>query len=284
VKKILKWSGFVVAGLAGVAVVAAVYVYFASEHALNREHAFVAESLAPLSVDPAARAIEVAEGKRLARVVGCTHCHGETLAGAPIDIPNIARFVAPNVTTIAPHYDDAQLATLIRRGIRRDGKGTVFMPSEMLVHLSDADLAKIIAYVRTVPRTDGITDRTEVRPLGRMIVAMGEFKAGPDAAAPFKSADILVDPADPLSRGRYLVMNACSECHGQDLAGREVAHSPPLTIAKSYSEADFAKLMRDGVALGGRTTELMSPTAVARFSALTPDEVSSIYAFLQSRT
>jgi cytochrome c553 len=284
VKKFLKWTGFVVAGLVVVVCIAAGYVYFASERELNREHAFIAETLAPLSMDPAARAIEVAEGERLARVVGCMHCHGEKLTGAPIDIPNIARFVAPNVTKIAPSYDDAQLATLIRRGIRRDGKGTVFMPSEMLVHLSDADLAKIIAYVRTVPQADGITDRTEVRPLGRMIVAIGEFQSGPDAAAPFKSGDILVDPADAVSRGRYLVMNACSECHGQDLAGREVAHSPPLTVAKSYTEADFAKLLHEGVALGGRTTELMSPTAVSRFSALTPDEVSSIYAFLQSRS
>jgi mono/diheme cytochrome c family protein len=283
VKKVLKWLGFVAAGLAAVVCVAGAYVYFASERALGREHAAIVESVAPLSVDPAARSIEVAEGKRLARIVGCTHCHGENLTGAPIDIPDIARFIAPNVTKIAPQYDDAQLAALIRRGIRRDGKGTLFMPAEMLVHLSDADLARIIAYVRTVPPADGITERTAVRPLGRMIVALGEFQAGPDAAAPFKSADILVDPADAVSRGRYLVMNACSECHGQDLAGREVAHSPPLSVAKSYSEADFAKLLREGVALGGRTTELMSPTAVARFSALTSDEVSSIYAFLQSR-
>ncbi|HTU64629.1 MAG TPA: c-type cytochrome [Steroidobacteraceae bacterium] len=284
-KKVLKWLGFVVAGLAVVLCIAVAWVFFASERALNREHEAVAETVAPLSLDPAARTIEIAEGKRLARIVGCTHCHGETLTGdAPLDIPNVARFVAPNVTQIAPHYDDAQLATLIRRGIRRDGKGTLFMPSEMLVHLSDADLAKIIAYVRTVPQSDGITEQTQVRPLGRMIVAMGDFQTGPEAAAPFKSADILVDPADAVSRGRYLVMNACSECHGQDLGGREVAHSPPLTIAKTYSEADFAKLMRDGIALGGRRTELMSPTAVARFSALTPDEVSAMYQFLQARS
>jgi mono/diheme cytochrome c family protein len=103
-------------------------------------------------------------------------------------------------------------------------------------------------------------------------------------AAGVASADIAVDPADPLTRGRYLVMNACSECHGQDLAGRAEAHSPPLTIAKSYSVEDFAKLMREGTALGGRRTELMSPTSVARFASLTPDEISAMYAFLQSRS
>ena len=281
-KKVLKWLGFVVAGIAALSCIAVAYVFFASERALNREHEKITESFAPAPIDTAARNIEIAEGRRLARVVGCTHCHGESLTGAPIDVPPFARFVAPNVTTIAPDYSDAELATLIRRGIRRDGKGTLFMPSDMLVHLTDADLARIIAYVRTIPRAAGITEKTEVRPLGRLIVAMGEFQTGPDAAAAFKSADVVVDPADPVSRGRYLVMNACSECHGQDLAGREAAHSPSLSIAKSYSEADFAKLMREGVALGGRKTELMSTTAVARFSVLSPDEVSDMYEFLQS--
>lgn len=283
-KKVLKWLGFVVAGVVVVALLGSLYVYFASERALDRQYEIVAEHLAPLSVDPAARAIEVAEGARLARVVGCTHCHGETLTGLPIDIPPLARFVAPNITTIVPQYDDAQLATLIRRGIRRDGKATVFMPSEMMVHLSDADLARVIAWVRTVPKSDGIHEKTEVHPIGRLVVALGQFQNGADAAAPFKSADIDVDPADPVSRGRYFVMNACTECHGQNLEGREVAHSPPLTIAKSYSLADFEHLMHDGIALGNRKTELMTPTAVARFSAFTPDEVSDIYAFLQSRS
>jgi mono/diheme cytochrome c family protein len=285
VKKIFKWLGYVVAGVAALACVAVAYVYFASERVLTREHERVAESIAPLSLDASARSIEIAEGKRLAQVVGCSGCHGPALTGAvPLDIPNVARFVAPNITEIAPHYSDAELATLIRRGIRRDGSPLVFMPAEQFVHLSDADLARIIAYVRTVPPAGGIVGKTEVRPLGRMILAMGEFKTGPEAAAGTKSADVAVDPADPVSRGRYLVMNACSECHGQDLAGREVAHSPPLTIAKSYSADDFARLLRDGTALGGRRTELMSPTAVERFSALTPDEVSAIYEFLQTRS
>jgi mono/diheme cytochrome c family protein len=280
VKKFLKWTGFVVSGPVIVACIGAAYVYFASEHVLGREHARVAEHFAPLPT----MATEIAEGKRLATVVGCTHCHGETLTGfVPLDVPNVARFVAPNVTQLAPTYSDAELATLIRRGIRRDGTATVFMPADMLVHLSDADLARIMAYIRTVPRADGIVGRTEVRPVGRMILALGQFKTAPDAAAGIPSADIALDPTDAVSRGRYLVMNACSECHGQDLGGREDAHSPPLTVAKTYSAEDFARLMRDGTALGGRRTELMSPTSVARFAVLTADEVAAMYAFLTSR-
>lgn len=278
-KKFLKWVGFVVGGLAAALCLVVAYVFLKSSSVLNRKHETIAEHFAPLPTDAA----ELAEGKLLARIVGCTHCHGETLSGAvPLDIPHVARFVAPNVTKIAPTYSDAELATLIRRGIRRDGTGVVFMPSEMLVHLSDTDLARIIAYMRTVPPTDGITEKTEVRPIGRAILAFGQFKPGPEAAAEFRSADIQLGSGDAIGRGRYLVMNACSECHGQNLAGREDAHSPPLTIAKSYSFEAFSRLMHDGTALGGRRTELMSPTAVARFAAFTPDEVTSIHAFLQT--
>ncbi len=158
------------------------------------------------------------------------------------------------------------------------------MPTEMMVHLSDADLARIIAFVRSVPSAEGTKEQTDIRLMGRMIIATGNFRTGPVRAAGIASADIAVDPMDPASRGRYLVMNACSECHGQDLSGREEAHSPSLAVVKSYSPEDFAKLLREGTALGGRRTELMSPTAVARFAALTPDEVSAMYEFLQSRS
>jgi cytochrome c553 len=285
VRKVLKWLGFVVAGFAALLCLAVAYVFFASERELHREHEAVAEQIAPLPTDAAARNIEIAEGKRLAHIVGCTHCHGETLTGqATLDIPRVVRFVAPNVTEVAQKYSDAQLATLIRRGIRHDGTGTLFMPTEMLVHLSDADLARIIAFVRSVPSAAGTTEETEIRPMGRLIIAMDKFRTGPMRAAGVASADIAVDPADPLTRGRYLVMNACSECHGQDLNGRQDAHSPSLAIAKSYSAEDFARLMREGTALGGRRTELMSPTSVARFASLSPDEISAMYAFLQSRS
>jgi hypothetical protein len=41
--------------------------------------------------------------------------------------------------------------------------------------------------------------------------------------------------------------------------------------------------MNSGVGLGDRTFELMTPTAKARFSHLTPEEVESIRTFLVSR-
>jgi cytochrome c553 len=280
VKKFLKWTGFVVAGLAGLAALGIAYLYFASERELNRHHAVASPAAIAVPTDPA----EIAEGRRLAHLTGCTHCHSENLSGAvPLDIPNVVRFVAPNLTELLPQYSDAQLVTLLRKGVRPDGTGVLFMPSEMTRHLSDQDLGRVIAFLRSAPPTPGVTGKTEVRFVGRYILASGQFKTAADtieqAAPDVASANL--SPA--AARGRYLAMSACTECHGQDLNGRPEAKAPPLAIAKSYTADEFSKLMHEGIALGGRQYELMSPTALARFAVLTPEETAAIYEFLQSR-
>jgi cytochrome c553 len=78
-------------------------------------------------------------------------------------------------------------------------------------------------------------------------------------------------------------MNACSECHGQDLKGVPMAKAPSLVAVKGYSAEQFARLMHDGVGIGEREFELMTPTAKARFSHFTPEEVELVRTFLVSR-
>ena len=47
----------------------------------------------------------------------------------------------------------------------------------MFRHLSDRDLGRLIAYLRTVPVTaEGETEKTEVRIIGRVLLAKGDFK------------------------------------------------------------------------------------------------------------
>ena len=279
-KKFLKWTGFVVAGIALVALLVASWVYLASEREFNRRYEVAESPPLVIPTDPA----DIEEGRRLAHVTGCTHCHAENLGGAvPVDIPNVVRFVAPNVTAALPGYSDAELETLLRKGVRRDGTSVFFMPAAMLQHLDDQDVGRIIAWLRTMPRVEGIHGQTEVRPLGRFIIAKGDFKSSAQYALEAPPA-VATTASDSINRGRYLVMGACTECHGQDLNGEELAKAPPLTVAKNYSAEDFSKLMHEGVALGGRETELMSPTARARFASFTPAETAAVYQFLKSRS
>jgi cytochrome c553 len=278
VKKFLRWLGFVVLGVVAVVVFAIMYMHFAFEREFARKYKVSAETLSvSLPTDPS----EIAEGKRLAQLTGCTHCHAENLAGAvPVDIPGVARFVAPNLTTMLPTYSDAELVALLRRGVKRDGGGAWLMPSQMFRNLHDDDLARIIAWVRTVPATDGITERTQIRLMGRAIVVMGQFKS---AAQQIEELNAAGPGVDTSGRGAYLVMNLCTECHAQDLKGEPATKAPSLVVAKGYSAEAFTRLMNSGVGLGDRTFELMTPTAKARFAHLSADEVDAIYAFLQSR-
>jgi len=281
VKKFFKWTGFVVAGIATLAVMGIGWVYAAS--ALELGHEFTPASVPALTIP--SEAADVAEGKRLAQLVGCMHCHGESLGGQMLhDFPNIVRFVAPNASKVLATYSDAQLESVIRRGVKADGTSVLFMPAEMFRHLRDDDVAKIIAYLRTVPAVEGTSEETEIRPLGHFLIAKGDFKPAARAIEAMPAPVNSFEAADPVSRGKYLVMNLCSECHAQDLGGNVMAHSPPLAIAKGYTAEQFARLMSEGVGTGERTFELMSPTAKARFSHLTSEEVQAIYAFLQSRT
>jgi cytochrome c553 len=228
---------------------------------------------------------EVAEGRRLAQLAGCLHCHGEKLNGALVDdIPGLVRLVAPNISVLLPEYTDAQLATVLRKGVKRDGQSVLFMPSEMYQHMGDEDLGRLIAYLRTVPvTTQGVQEKTQVRLIGRALLALGEFKPSALAIEASPAPDASFDANDPVSRGHYLTMNFCSECHGQRLEGFAPINAPPLEVVKGYSAAQFERLMDQGVAAGDRALKLMSPTSRARFSHFTPQEVEAVYAFLQSR-
>jgi cytochrome c553 len=281
VKRFLKWLGFVVVGITGIAALGFTWLYFASERELAREYT-VREG--PKLVIPT-DASEVAEGKRIAQLAGCQHCHGDDLTGGVVDdIPNLVRLVAPNISVMLPDYTDEQLATMLRQGVKRDGTSVLFMPSEMFRHLDDRDLARVIAWVRTVtPTAEGVNEKTELRPLARFLLVKGDFNTAarviPSLPAPASDHDA----NDPPSHGRYLTMNLCSECHGQSLEGFPPIAAPPLTVAKGYSLEQFERLMREGRPLVGREMKIMGVTSRVRFSHLREDEVAAIHAYLHSR-
>src|SRR5512146_3169714 len=99
------WAGGVAIGLA--AIIAAV-VYWRSEWVRARTYDVTA-AYAPARVDDPTT---VAEGERLAHVLGCfPGCHGRSGEGAVMfDEPLVARVVAPSLALVAQRYDDRDLA------------------------------------------------------------------------------------------------------------------------------------------------------------------------------
>ena len=279
-RRVVKWMGIGFGSLAGLAVVAGGAVYGISEWAIHKRYDAPLSSIS-VPTDPGA----IARGARLATVYGCNNsCHGENMQGLEMyDEPHIAKINAPNLSRVLREYSNPQLERLIRHGVKRDGTSTWIMPAPMFSHLSDADLGDIIAFVRSAPTSDGPMREVTLRSLGRVGIVMGKFKPLATQVSPDVPRSATTDRSNPLVFGQYLVMSACTECHGPDLQGSDIVHAPSLAASANYSNADFDRLMRSGVAIGGRLVGLMSEVGQTRFPALTDEEVVAVREYLRTQ-
>ena len=229
------------------------------------------------------------EGARVARRVGCDGCHSEGGKGGGFDIksPQGDRVVAPNLTQRRAYYDDAGLAALLHEGKTHDGHRAFGMPIYMLQHLSDGEVADIIAWLRNLADVhnpdlaeSSITPATMKQLLDGSHPYAGDDRpdAGNDPPAE--------RPVEPLALGKYLAYTSCTECHGRDLNGWGPDDpTPGLVVAKAYTPEKFARLMRTGeIATGGKSkTGFMSEVAAYRFSVLTDAEIAALKQYLDSR-
>lgn len=267
-----------VGGIVAIAVVAIAGIYGVSAWELSARHALTGP---PLRVTPDPSMVE--EGRRLAHVNACIGCHGDDLAGHVfIDRLFVGRLSGHNLTRVVPQYTDEQIANVIRSGVRSDGTGIVFMPSHTLVRLADADIAAIIAYLRTVKRRPDAAKDTSLGLLLRTLVVTGMIPLEPDKVERNQLGP-LARPADPSALGRYLARTTCAMCHGGDLHGEKQVQSPNLfAIVPAYSLIEFKTLLTTGVAIGGRKLGLMTEMSQGALKYLRDDEIASLHAYLSA--
>ena len=276
-KAVLKWAGYGLAGVAGVAVLVIGGGLAASEIILRTPQAKPALSIAAATSTEA-----VARGRKIATVQGCVDCHGANLQGQMFDdIPGVVKLYASNLTLAVAKQSDADLDRAIRHGVGADGRALWVMPSSAFAHLSDAETADLIAYLRSVPPQGPAQPRVQVGPLGRVGVLLGQFKSEP-AIIKAHENPALPDLGPQYAAGRE-VARACVECHGPALKGGGPLKSPDLTIAAAYDDEDFARLLHTGIAAGNRKVGLMTESAKIRFGALTPEEVAALHGYLKAR-
>lgn len=224
-------------------------------------------------------AATIAHGERLTHILGCTGCHGVKLDGH-----RFYERYASNLTRELPKYSDAQIERLLRTGMPADGRELWGMPSETFQHLSAADMAALIAYLRTLepegPPTQPPLPWTKE---AKEFMAKGLLK--PATVAVREQKDQLpVDLGPSHALGRYITSVSCAECHGPGLEGHP-GDTPNLVVAGGYSRAEFERLITQGVPTGNRKLkELMADVAKNRFSHLTPNERDALYAYLKARS
>jgi mono/diheme cytochrome c family protein len=292
--KVLRWVGRILLALLGLLLIAVAGVYLVSNARLNKTYTIPQASLAlTIPSDPA----RIERGKHLsAAIAKCETCHADNLAGGKmnLDLPPF-RIVGPNLTRgqggIAGQYSDADWVRAIRHGVSKDGRPLLVMPSQVFNSLSDADLADIIAYVKSVPAVDNQLPSSELKLLGRALLVGGQLPPLPaeviDHTAPPPAA---VPAGVSVEYGRYLATTAaCFDCHGPGLSGGPIPGLPPgspearnitPTGIGSWSEADFFRSLREGKRPDGSAIDLLMPWDATRL--MTDDEIKALFMYLKT--
>lgn len=161
------------------AIIAYAVVYILSERILRRAYEIPPVAIS-IPTDPAS----IVEGRRLATIRGCFGgCHGKEVEGAVMfDEPMIGRVVAPNLTAAVRKYNDSELVGIIRNGVRPGGRSMMIMPAEEFVLLTDEDLGRIIAFLKSLPAVEGPGPNVSLARLGASALLSDNSKRWPSSS------------------------------------------------------------------------------------------------------
>jgi len=272
-------------------IVAAIAVYGLSERHLSKTY-----DIKPKPLAIASDSASLDRGAHLAQSVGmCVECHGEHLEGQVVSDGPLGLIAAPNLTRgtggRGTLLTDADYVRAVRHGVAPDGRALMVMPSQDYMSFSEADLAAVIAYVKSVPPADNVVPDSKLAPLGRALLVAGKlplFSAERiDHAAPSPAP---VAPGGTKEYGAYLARVACKGCHGPAYAGGPVLAGDPswppasnLTVSgptKTWNEEDFFRLMRTGRRPDSVPVNAAMPWKSA--GRMTDQELHAVWSYLRS--
>jgi mono/diheme cytochrome c family protein len=291
--KILKWIGIILGALVLLVVIAVGGIFIRGQMMVNKT--YVTPEVA-VTVPTDAASIE--RGHHLMTVLAdCVGCHGSDLSGGVIlDDPAFGLVVAPNLTTgkngVGGQLSDADIARILRYGVKPDGHSVIIMPADDFTHLTDSDLGAVIAYIRSLPPVDTEPKSIALKPLPYVLLALGQLPIVIAERIDFSqvAAPAPITPGPTAEYGAYIVSVSCQGCHGPGLSGGHIPGTPPdfaqaanLTPSGEvggWTEADFEKAIRTGMTPTGR--QLVTEMPWQTFAKLTDDEVHALWLYIHS--
>jgi mono/diheme cytochrome c family protein len=291
-KRFLKALQMLVAGVATFVLVCAAAVYGFSEARYRKQYI-----VTPRTVAARPDSATVARGAHLVNSFGgCVECHGANLGGKMvIDDPAIGRVYGANLTRgkggIGSALTSLDIVRAMTHGVGRDGRPLKVMPSTDYVHLTDEDLAAIVAYVQAAPPVDGAQPAVTVGPMGRALFVAGKLPILHAERIDHATAKAMAVQAGPTPEyGRYVASVGCKGCHGETLAGGPIEGGAPdwpqaanLTPAgriKAWTEAEFTQVLRTGKRPDGSTVNPVMPIRLTK--NLTDEEVHALWLYLRT--
>ena len=294
IRKILKWIGIVLGSLIGLLVLAFISLYIIGTVRWNNLHGEYEVPVETITI-PTDQA-SIARGEHVATIRICKECHTETLGGQFAAVPGLVTLSVPNLTAgaggVGDTNTDEDWVRAIRHGVGHDGRGLALMPSGVFYYLSDEDLGALIAYLKSLPPVDNEMPPTDLGPLGRVMLPLGQL---PDALIPnvtvidhYAPRPVTPEPEVTVEYGEYLA-NTCTLCHGPNLNGQTLREGPNVYVALNltrggemvgWSEEQFITTMRTGVTPGGKQLIDFMPWKL--FGQMTDDELKAVWIYLQS--
>jgi mono/diheme cytochrome c family protein len=257
----------------------------------------------------------IARGRVLVGTL-CASCHmdpttrqltGKRMVDAPAEFGEIYSVnITRHPTKGIGGWTDGEIAYLLRTGVKRDGQYT---PPWMvkLPHMSDEDLASVIAFLRS---DDSMVEASDKPPPGvtrpsflTKLLCHVAFKKLPYPDHPIAAPPV----SDRVAQGRYLVSAfECYGCHSADFKTMNVAEpeksvgymgggNPVLDLRRQpvpsanispdaetgigrWSEQDFVHALRTGF----RPDRSLIRYPMLPMPDLSEEEAAAIYAYLRS--
>ena len=295
-KRALKWAGI---GVGGFLVLLILLLGGAVGFTRSQMNETYSVDPAPLvRTDDLSTADLATKGARLLRVRGCVDCHGTDLGGRMVaDDPVVGRLWAANLTAgeggvRAQYREEKDWVRSIRHGVGTDGRPLVIMPSHEFYPIGDDDMAAMIAALEAAPPVDRPAVPIKAGPLAAVLFSTGKMHLLParlidhDAPRPATPA-----PGSTVEYGAYLAAG-CVGCHGMTLAGGKMPGMPPGTPIPanitpdpetgigSWTQADFVKVLREGVRPDGRKVADFMPVTLTK--EFTDMELEAIWKYLRT--
>jgi mono/diheme cytochrome c family protein len=151
------------------------------------------------------------------------------------------------------------------------------------VRLTDAEMADLLAFVRSLPAGGAEQPAHFIGPLDQWHLWRGDFRPTAAYVAEEGAKAPPVVGAEHAA-ARHLAGIVCVECHGGDLKGNGWdSGAPDLVVAASYTLLQFSRLLRTGIGLDGKEHGLMTIIARDRLHRLRDDEIAGLHAYLVAR-